>query len=139
MMVFDSLKSQRQVMNITQVTNGSIPFIVDNPSGLYRYFIHIDDPQKEQFSEGYDAIEKYNGFDGDKYEGYSEKQLDAVFKEIFNFIDDNNITEYFQLINYCKNDDLGISNCFRFVRKNSLLFNAFVIQIRLHYYSCLLR
>lgn len=126
MMVFDSLKSQSQVMNITQVTNGSIPFIVVNPSGLYRYFIHIDDPQKEQYSAGYDAIEKYNGFDGDKYEGYSEKQLDAVFKEIFNFIDDNDITEYFQLINYCKNDDLGISNCFRFVRKNSLLFNFYI-------------
>lgn len=132
MIVFDSLKSLHQVENISSYSNGTKPFIVDNPSGLYRYFIHIDHPQKEQFSKGFDAIEKYNGFDGDKYEGYSEKQLDSIFKEIFNFIDDNDITEYYQLIHYCENDDLGISDCFRFVRKNSMLFNFYINSRRNH-------
>lgn len=126
MIVFDSLKSYKQVECITNWINSTRPFIVHNPSGLYRYMIHLDDPNKQQFKNGFDEIEKFNGFDGDKYEGYSEKELDSIYKEIFNFIDDNDITEYSKLIQLCKNDELDISNCFRFVRKNSVLFSLYI-------------
>lgn len=127
---FDSLKSQEQVEKIIYVTNGTKPQIVNNPSGYYQYMIHINNPEKEQFKNGFDAIEKYNGFNGDKYEKYSEKQLDAIFTDIVNIIEDNNITEYSQLVGLIINPEYDKQDYLRIIRHNTIFFNTFISSRR---------
>ena len=130
LMDFDSLKSQEQVSKIIYVTNGTKPVIINNPSGYYQYMIHLNNPEKEQFINGFDAIEKYNGFNGDKYEKYSEKQLDAIFTDITNIIDENNINEYYQLIELIKNPEYDKQEYLRIIRHNTIFFNTYISSRR---------
>lgn len=130
LMDFDSLKSAEQVKKITFLTNGTNPQIVNNPSGYYQYMIHFNDPDKEQFNDGFEAIEQFNGFNGDKYEKYSEKQLDAIFTDIINIIDENNITEYSQLVNLVVNPEYDKQDYLRIIRHNTIFFNSYISSRR---------
>ena len=127
---FDSLKSFDQVKSIVNYANGTNPIIVNNPSGYYQYMIHFNNPEKEQFKNGFDDIEKFNGFNGDKYEKFSEKQLDAIFTDICNIIDDNNITEYSTLVNLIINPEFDKQNYIRIIRHNTIFFNTYISSRR---------
>lgn len=130
LMDFDSLKSFDQVSRITSNYNGTIPFIVDNPSGYYQYLIHLNNPEKQQFKDGYDAIEKLNGFNSERFEKYSEKQLDAIYDEIYRIIDKYNITEITTLIEYLSDPEHDMKPFCRLIRKNTIYFNSILASRR---------
>ena len=130
LMDFDSLKSFDQVQRISNLVNGTIPVIIDNPSGYYQYLIHRNDPEKQQFENGYKSIEEYNGFLGEKYQGYTQKQLDLIYKEILNIIEKYNFTEYEQLIVFFRDADNDFIDYFHIARQNFSFFNTFITSRR---------
>lgn len=130
MLAFNSNKTYDQVYEISRLVNGSFPIIPHNPSCMFKYFVHLDNPEKEQFQNGINEICCYNGFDKDKYNGYSQAQLDAIFKEICNFITDHSINEYSTLLEYSLNTDYAISEYFKIIRSNTIFFNSFITSRR---------
>lgn len=99
---YDSLKSYEQVKALSFQLNASNPVIISNPSGYYQYMIHKNNPEKEQFVQGYEAIEKYNGFDSSKFESFTKKQIRAFKADITRIIEKVGITEYEVLVTNSK-------------------------------------
>lgn len=92
---------------------------------MVRYFIHKDNPEKFQYD--FRDIEVYCGFDLSKYDTYTEKELDAIYKEITEVIDANTILEISDLFEYCRENNM---EWLRLIRKNTIFFNAYVSSRR---------
>lgn len=97
MIMFEGKKSYEQILEITQSLNATVPQKVKDACSLARYFLHLDNPEKEQFENGKSELISLGGLDltGVLEINFSEKL--AVLKEIMQMIDDNGITEYTHL------------------------------------------
>ena len=69
---------------------------VGSVRGIVRYFCHKDNPDKFQYEE--DIIQCRNGFDPKDYFCLTVTQQKLFKRKIIEFIQDNNITEYADLI-----------------------------------------
>lgn len=129
---YDSLKSYDQVKSLALELNASNPIIISNPSGYYRYMIHKDNPDKEQFVNGFEAIEKFNGFDSGKFENFTKAQTRAFKNDILKLIEKNNITEYEVLITFfLDNQDVENFDIYLdFASTNTIFFNTFISSRR---------
>lgn len=129
MIEYESLKSYDQVLEITSLCNATIPQNVHSPVGMIRYFIHKDNPEKHQYN--WEDIIVYNGFDLDKYDSYTESEIDYIVADITAFIDDNQITEYADLIAITRDKEFcHFEDWYRIIRKNTLFFNSYISSRR---------
>lgn len=129
MLEYESLKSYDQVKELSDLINATIPQIVQSPVGMIRYFIHKDNPEKFQYN--WEDITIYNGFDLGKYDSYTEQEIDYIIADITQFIDDNQILEYADLIALVRDKKLGhFDDWYRIVRKNTIFFNSYVTSRR---------
>lgn len=69
---------------------------VGSVRGIVRYFCHKDNPDKYQYSE--DIIQCRNGFDPQDYFNLTVSQAKAFKRKVTNYIRDNDIEEYAELI-----------------------------------------
>ena len=99
---FDSNKSYRQVEEITQSLSQPIPQKVISMKGECRYLCHLDesDPKKPKYKT--EDVVTLGGFDFLAECTQTMTEELAVLDEILDFIMDNNITEYYTLVNICR-------------------------------------
>lgn len=71
--------------------------------GIVRYFCHKDNPEKHQYSE--DIVQCRNGFDPSDYFNLTVSQQKAFKRAVTNFIRDNEITEYAELVDILMDSD----------------------------------
>lgn len=76
---------------------------VGSVRGMVRYFCHLDNPDKYQYPE--DIIQCRNGFDPKDYFSLTATQTKAIKRKVTNFIRDNEITEYAELIDMLMDSD----------------------------------
>lgn len=101
-LLFDGKKSYEQVKEIADKVNAPSPKYVQSASALVRYFAHMDNPEKAQYSPA--EIKSHGGVDlKELLRPTSSKQLE-VLSEIFDFIKKNNITEFFDFVMYCRSE-----------------------------------
>lgn len=114
-------KSFNQVSEFTSQLNGTIPLIVHNTNALIRYFIHLDNPEKHQYSMN-DLI-SVSGFQyHEAFENYtSEQQLYQAIEEIIN---KEIIYNYAELIMYLNAHNMLYESMF--VRKHTFFFNSYL-------------
>lgn len=97
-LIFESLKSFSQAEEIAKSVNGTSPIICQSTNGMIRYLIHIDNPEKAQYSK--DDIVKIGSFDvEDAFKNSVDKYL--AIRDMIQFIKDNEITEYIDFMDYC--------------------------------------
>ena len=89
---FEGNKSFKNMFAITQLVNGTIPKKVESKSGLIRYLLHLDNPEKEQFDDN-EIISCYGGCDVQEYLE-SQYNRDEVIHQMELFCKKNLITEY---------------------------------------------
>lgn len=96
---FSGNKSFEQVVeDVTEPLHCPIPQICRDVRSSVRYFIHKDHPHKFQYDKK--DIETYGGFDiGDVFSFSKSEKLDLL-KEVIEFIRDEDIIEYYELVNY---------------------------------------
>lgn len=123
-----TLKSFDQIEKISKSVNGCFPIILINPTGYYRYLIHRDNPEKAQYD--WNDIKHISGFNYDRYQGFSEAEIDAIFVELTNIIDERKIFEYSDLMKYVKNPENDLQDYIRIVRKNTMFFNSYISSVR---------
>lgn len=93
---------------------------VGSVRGIIRYFCHKDNPDKYQYGE--DIIQCRNGFDPRDYFCLTVSQAKAFKRKVTRFIQDNDITEYADLIDVLmdseENDmyDIATQNTFFFTQ-----------------------
>lgn len=73
------------------------PEIPRDIQGAVQYHIHRNDKDKAQYLQS-DIID-INGFDSERYFRLNQEQEDIVFEALMDYISDNDITEYYDLLN----------------------------------------
>lgn len=95
---FDGKKSYNQVLEISQKLNGTIPQIVHNAKSLVRYFAHLDNPEKAQYSPS--DILGHGGIDVRSLLAPNSATRYELVREMITWVEENDIREYSDLMRY---------------------------------------
>lgn len=106
--------------NVCDKLNATIPLKLESMRGMYRYHIHLDNPEKYQYDDRDRKF--YNGFDVDMASKLTKTEIDKCIQEILDFIEDNNILEYRDLVFTLK----GFPNLRSVACSNTILFNTYI-------------
>lgn len=127
LLVFDGKKSYSQIEKITKSLNATIPQKVANTIGLIRYFVHIDNPEKYQYNVN--DIYNYGTIDIIKPFETSASRYEAI-REMIAYIDDNNVTEFFELLKYASLENEVWFRCLS--DNSSYIINQYIKSKRYH-------
>ena len=102
---FDGPVTQNAVKRLIEPLNGPVPQKIGSSKGLVRYMIHMDNPEKYQYS--INDIVAHNGADIQSYFELTATNRLTVMKEIITFIYDERIDNFadFLMIAIEKSDD----------------------------------
>lgn len=90
--------------NICDKLNATIPQKLESIRGMYRYHIHLDNPEKYQYDDR--DRQFFNGFDIDMANKLTRNEILKGLIEIYKFCKDNDITEYKDLVHVLIENDL---------------------------------
>ena len=106
--------------NVTDRLNGTIPIKLESMRGMYRYHLHLDNPEKYQYDDRDRMF--FNGFDIDFASKPTRTEINKLIREIHTFINDNDIFEYIDLLDILKDNDLV--DMYDIAISNTLLFKS---------------
>lgn len=93
---FDGPKSFEQVKSILEPLNCPIPIKCHSLKGAVRYFIHLDNPDKYQYSRS--SIIAHGGFDVDSALAPSSSARYSLISDMMEYCSENGIIEFFDLV-----------------------------------------
>lgn len=127
-LIFTSLKSFKQVKEITDKLNTVEPKKIADLEMMIRYLIHFDDPEKYQYSKK--DIEVYGSIDINKYFESKENRYQLV-ENIFKYIRTHKIVEFQDLMDEALDNH---RNWFRyFCDHGTYIFEAYIRSQRNRY------
>lgn len=98
LIMFESVKTYEQVLEITERMNATIPQKCNGTKGLVRYMVHLDNPEKFQYLKseiighgGADVMELLKPTTSDRY---------GLIKEMIEYVKENEVDEIQDLIDY---------------------------------------
>lgn len=95
---------------------------VGSVRGMVRYFCHKDNPDKHQYDES--IIQCRNGFDPKDYFALTVSQQKAFKVKVIQFIQDNDIDEYADLIDILMENDCV--DLFDIATQNTFFFTQYI-------------
>ena len=102
--------------------------VTASSSGYQRYLIHLDDPEKEQFPEGVNAITLINGFPLDLTRDLSKAEKAEIRKALLDIIRENGVTEYSKFIFGLM--DMGDPDMLDYACNHTILFKSVISSVR---------
>lgn len=126
LLCFNGPTTFNKVNSICALLNSPIPKRVLSIKGIYRYFTHLDNPEKYQYNQS--DITVLNGFDIKDYAGITTSQLVMIKREVINLIKVNHIYEYSDLCNFL--DDAELLDFFDVVSTHTMFFNTYITSYR---------
>lgn len=100
---YDNTTTYNNVCKFLEPFNCPIPQPLESIRGYFRYLTHKDNPEKYQYDSS--DIVCFNGFDSSNYTELTQTQIDNLKFSIIDFIRDNNINEYSDLIEVLHNEE----------------------------------
>lgn len=110
--------------NITDFLGQPIPIPLESPIGMFRYFTHQDNPEKYQYNKN--DITNYNGFDISLI--LTNSDIKNCMINIQQFIRDNNIIEYSDLLDFLLDNNL--IDLWFVASNHTILFNTYLTSLR---------
>lgn len=98
LLMFGGLKSYEQVKELVDEINSPSPQRCQNVKSLVRYMAHLDNPEKHQYDIA--DIKCFGGVDLASILKPSSAERYGIVKEMMEFVRDNQITEYQDLMDY---------------------------------------
>ncbi|MCI5967272.1 MAG: replication protein [Tenericutes bacterium] len=108
--------------NVCDKVNGTIPIKLESIKGMYRYHLHLDNPEKYQYDDR-DRI-FINGFDVSNVNALTQTEVQKIMKDLTSLIIDNEIYEYADLLNLLLQNDLN--NMFVVASSHTIYFSTFI-------------
>lgn len=121
---FDGPITHQNVLNYAERVGAANNVIdpVGSVRGIVRYFCHKDNPDKYQYSE--DIIQCRNGFDPSDYFALTVSQQKALKRKVIEFVQDNDIEEYAELIDVLMySDEIDM---FDIASQNTFFFTQYI-------------
>lgn len=98
LLLFGGVKSYDQVTEFIKPLNGPIPQRCHNAKAMVRYFAHLDNPDKFQYSVS--DIIPHGGVDITELLRPSTSERYTLIKEMCEYVGATNITEFYELMDY---------------------------------------
>ena len=124
--VYEGPTSYNVVKSLTDRLNQPIPQPLEQVRGYYRYLTHKDNPEKYQYEDKF--ITTINGFNISNYVELTKSEISKIKSEIIDFIQDNDILEYSDLIDYLKQFER--TDCLDIATNHTLFFNTYISSRR---------
>lgn len=124
-LIWDGPVTQNAAMKVAEKVNAPQPVKLESVRGAYRYFTHMDNPEKYQYDEK--DIKLFNGFDISSYVSLTKEEKYEAIGKIMDIINENGITEYIDLLNILRANDY---NLFKVACDNTILFTNVVRSLR---------
>lgn len=121
LLMFPSVKSYEQILEITNKLNTPPPLKAMSAKGIVRYMAHMDNPEKYQYNK--DEIKAYGGADIAELLRPSSGEKREMMIEIKRVIREKQITEYIDLLDVLEEIDLDLMD---FAFNNTIAFNSMV-------------
>ena len=102
----------------------TIPQALEQVRGYYRYLTHEDNPEKAQYSRS--EIQTINGFDIREFVEMTKSEVLKYKREVIEFIRDNRLTEYADLVDALYDAGEALADHFEVVSNNTLFFKAYL-------------
>lgn len=123
---YEGPTTYNNVKSLCESFNMTIPIKLESVRGMYRYHLHLDNPEKVQYDDR-DRI-LINGFDSNLVNELTKTEVNKYKKEILAFIEDNDILEYCDLVTTLLNNDM--INLVDVATSHTMLFNTFICSRR---------
>lgn len=123
---YDGPTTYDAVASLCERFNMTIPIKLESLRGMYRYHIHIDNPEKYQYDDRDRTL--LGGFDPNSVNELTKTEVNKMKQEILHFIDDNNLIEYCDLINLLLENDLR--DMIDVATSHTILFNTYITSRR---------
>ncbi len=107
-------------VNVCDRLNATIPLKLESMRGMYRYHLHLDNPEKHQYDDR--DRQFLNGFDIDLANKLTKTEINKRIREIHTFINDNDICEYIDLLDILKDNEMF--ELYDIAITNTMLFKA---------------
>lgn len=111
---------------ITKPLNCPHPQFLQSPKGAWRYLTHKDNPEKFQYNDK--DIKYFNGFCISDYIQLSYSDEDEIYNQIEDFIFENDISEFCQLVFALKTSNS--LSMLSFLRRHSIYFKELINSYR---------
>ena len=119
---YEGPTTYNNVKNLCEEFNMTIPIKLESIRGMYRYHLHLDNPEKYQYDDR-DRI-LLNGFDSNAVNELTKTEVNKLVREILTFVIDNDIIEYSDLLQILlDNDELQMLDV---ATNKTLLFDGFI-------------
>lgn len=123
---YDGPTTFNHVKELCDNLNMTIPIKLESLRGMYRYHIHIDNPEKYQYDDRDRLL--LNGFDTSQVNELTKTEIDKLKFEIQKFIVANEIYEYSDLLIILSQNDL--KRMWSVAATNTIFFNSFITSRR---------
>lgn len=105
--------------------NAPKPIKLESVRGAYRYFTHMDNPDKYQYDDK--DIRVFNGFDISSYISMTKEEKYEAISTIKKLIHQRRITEYIDLLDIVEEEDYSL---FKVACDNTILITAMLRSAR---------
>ena len=123
---FDGPTTFNNVKSICTELNMVNPIKLESIKGMYRYHIHLDNPEKYQYNDTDRII--LNGFDTQMVNELSKTEVQKIKQELIGIIRLYNIFEYSSLLDYLLDENL--QQLFDVASNNTIFFNTYITSFR---------
>ncbi|TLG78302.1 replication protein [Vagococcus zengguangii] len=118
-------KDYQTMLRLTGRLKAPNPQVCNSTLGMLRYFTHLDNPEKYQYDEK--DIQTFNGYDINSILHPETKDKDRILTEIYTFIVDNAITEYWELVEYANQEQ---PNWLKVINTKTFAVDRFITSFR---------
>lgn len=115
---------------VSDKLNGTIPIKLESMVGMYRYHIHLDNPEKYQYNDKDRKF--YNGFDVNKVDSLTFFEIDKTLRELQAIIRRCDFYEYEELMNFLEDNEMWVS--WTIARTNTVFLNTYISSRRNKHY-----
>ena len=115
------------VKKLTDQLNQPIPIPLEQIRGYYRYFTHMDNPEKYQYEEK--DITTINGFNIADFVELSKSEIVEIKRKLQKIIRENQITEYSEFMDFLI-DDENLKNEYEVASNNTIFFDRYISSKR---------
>lgn len=124
---YENLTTQKAVKeNVTDRLNGTIPIKLESMTGMYRYHLHLDNPEKFQYSDNDRTF--YNGFDVHKVDSLTYTEIEKLLRQLQSFIQVHKIYEYSDLLDILLDNEMF--QMWDVARNHTIMLNTYLTSRR---------
>lgn len=128
LLLFEGKKSYEQIKEISDKLNATIPQVCKNAKGLVRYFAHLDNPEKKQYSTS--DIIGHGGADVAFYLKATGSERYQLIREMMDYVRKYNVCEISDLVYFAMEN--RFDDWFPLLCDNSAYVMGAVIQSNRH-------